>query len=163
MCINQYLLDNSCFGLFGLLLVCFLFFFPKGTVSLFFMKNELCSPHAMRVGMNNPWEILPTPPAPGWDLEHTTPLLLPSPVLYSALPSSPSSPRGLAKDRGGSGWFPWWLMQWEHHDQHKLGIELALVRLRALPCYFHVTIFCSCLLRLNKGLDNSCSGLISGQ
>lgn len=90
------------------------------------MKNELCSVHAMGVGMNDLWEILPTPPGTGWDLEHTTPILLPSPVLYSALvvPSSPSSPHGLGKDRGGSGWFPWCLVQWEHHGQQKLGISL---------------------------------------
>lgn len=129
------------------------------------MKDELCSVHAMGGRTKDPWEILPTPCAPGWNLEHTAPLLLPSPDLCSAVvvPSSPSSPRGLGKDRGGSGWFPWCLMQWKQHDQHKLGIELALVRLTVLPRYFHVTIFCSCLLRPNKDLDNSCSGLMSGQ
>lgn len=159
MCINQYLLDNCCFVLF------WFFFSPKGTVSLFFMKDELCSVNAMGAGTNELWEILPSPPAPGWDLEHTTLWLLPSPDLYSALvvPSSPSSPRGLGKDRRGSGWFLWCSVQWKHHDQHELGMELAMLGLRVLPCYFHATIFCSCLLRSDKGLENSCSGLMSGQ
>lgn len=133
VCINQYLLDNCCFELFGFL---FLFFPLEELFFFFFMKNELCSPHAMGVGMNNLWEILPTPSAPGWDLEHTIPLLLPSPVLYSALPSSPSSFCGLGKDRGESGWFPWWLMQWEHRGQHWACLGQAEDIAILFPCHY---------------------------
>lgn len=87
VCINQYLLDNCCFVLFWVFFSSLKEQFP---FSLWRMNSALCMQ----------WELewmtcgRCTAPAPGWDLEHTTPLLLPSPVWYSALvvPSSPSSP-----------------------------------------------------------------------